>query len=458
MMARGRIHVAMIGLICFLVTSGQAFSAGTSNESEPVESEKKSDHGANGKEHDAAEEMLPKEPDFRFSSSYQELPQGENQPWKLIRRLQKAQDKIVAGSPHALENYRNMLTDYSAIMLKLQSQTWSHERNLDAAAVYVLIGGNPQVGKIALERSILGKPEKSPLKAAIAFSERNIDEAYRMLSANKPSVLPPSLAGQFALARAMITSSIDLELTENYLNDARRRAPGTLIEEAALRRLLRVAGISKNFDKFKFFSSTYMRRFHKSYYLNDFLKSYAYAIVQMPLENQSESLKELQNLLGELDKRQDLFVLAFIARSGTILGRTELALWAANEALGELRVGSKLHTRMKLYAVASGIVDDKITEEAAEMLKQIDSEVFDINDKKLFDAVTVLSQRLLSPSLDSDQLKAQLKNDHQAYPDEEPKMPAELIKQVDFLKTNSFVMRYENLSKNYEAILSEVNQ
>ncbi|MCP4073318.1 MAG: hypothetical protein GY742_16510 [Hyphomicrobiales bacterium] len=457
-MTCGRIYVAIIGFICFLVASGQAFSAGTSNVSKPVESEKKSEHGANNKEHDDAEEMLPKEPDFRFSSSYQELPQGENEPWKLIRRLQKAQDKIVAGLPHALEDYRNMLIDYSAIMLKFQGQTWAHERNLDAAAAYVLIGGNPQVGKIALKRSILGKSEKSPLKAAIAFSERNIDEAYRMLNANKPSVLPPSLAGQFALARAMITSSINLDLTENYLNDARRLAPGTLIEEAALRRLLRVAGISRNFDKFKFFSSTYMRRFHKSYYLNDFLKSYAYAIVQMPQENQSESLKELQDLLEYLDKRQDLFVLAFIARSATILGRTKLALWAANEALGELRVGSKLHTRMKLYAVASGIVDDKITEEAAEMLKQIDSDVFDINDKKLFDAVTVLSQRLLSPSLDSDQLKAQLKDDHQAYPGEEPKMPAELIKQVDFLKTNSFVMRYENLSKNYEAILSEINQ
>ncbi len=452
-MAYCKTFLGIVGLVCLLMASTRALPSGTTHAAKaPVSEQKEND------EHEAVEEVLPQTPEYRYSSSYKELPQGENQPWRMMRKLQRAQDQIIIGSSDALENYRKMLFDYSTKMLKFQGEIWSHERNLDAVAIYVLVGGNPEAGKIALERSNLGMAEKFPLKAAMAFSEHNIDEAYRMLSAIEPTVLPPSLAGQFALARAMVTSSIDLDMTTDYLNVARRLAPGTLIEEASLRRLLRISGRQKDFEMFRFISSTYMRRFQRSHYLNDFLKSYAFGIARMPLEYQNESLKELQELVEMLEKRSGLFVLTFVARNGTIQARTKLARWAANEELGKLRAGSKLHTRMKLYVAASGIVDEEFAEEAVEMLEQIDSGVFDASDKKLFDAVTALSKRIMGAFLDTDQLVTILKNDQQTFPGENPKMPIELLKQVEFLRSNKHVTRFESLSKNYDTIMSEINQ
>ncbi len=455
------------GILVFLVAitvSGQIFASGTSEDSKPQKSTKANKHGEkkpeHGKKEGHAEEklLIPKEPKFRISSSYEKLPPGKNQPWRLVRGLQQAQDLIAAGTPGALENYRAMLLDSSQRMLKFQNQTWSHERNLDAAAIYVLIGGNPEVGKLALHKSYLGKTSKSPLKAAIAFSERKFAEAYRMLNAIEPTDLPPSLAGQFSMARAMVTSSKDINLTAKYLRIARRLSPGTLIEEASLRRQLRITGRLKNFKEFKYLSSTYMRRFPKSHYIDDFLKAYAYGLVQMPLDLAPNTLNELQKLLKKLDKRQRLFVLAFVARNGTILGKTELAHWAASDAQEKLRKGSKLHTRMKLYAVASGIVNKANTEDAAKMLEKIDSDVLDASDKILLNAVNSLSLRLLSDPIDADQLTRILMHEQQIYPGESPIMPVELAKRAEFVQSNDQVIRFEKLVKSYEAVMAEVTQ
>jgi len=451
------------GVMVFLVAlalGGQVMASGASDERKPKKYTKAEKHLEKIRSEKAKAEKLlpPKESDFRVFSSYAELPSGKDQPWRLVRRLQQAQDLIAAGIPGAMENYRAMLLDSSQKMLGYQNHIWSFERNLDAAAIYVLIGGNPEVGKLALQKSYLGNASKSPLQAALAYNGDNFPEAYRMLNAIDPQVLPPSLAGQFALTRAMVTSSRDIALTAKYLKIARKLSPGTLIEEASLRRQLRISGRSKNFKEFKYLSSTYLRRYPNSHFINDFLKAYAYGLVQMPLDVELSALSELQNLLKILDKRQRLFVLAFVARNGTILGKIKLARWASLEALERLKEGSKLHTRMQLYAVASGIVNKDNTEEAAGMLEKIDSDALDISDKKLFDAVSSLSLRLLSEPLDAEQLKSILMNDQQTYPGEDPNMPVEMTKQAKFVQSNDYVTRFDRLAKNYDAVMTGVSK
>ena len=92
------------------------------------------------------------------------------------------------------------------------------------------------------------------------------------------------------------------------------------------------------------------------------------------------------------------------------------------------------------------------------MLENIDSGALDASDKKLFDAVSALSLRLLSAPIDSDQLKMILMNDQQTYPGEDPSMPVEMTNQAKLVQSNGYVMRFDKLSKSYEAIMAEVAQ
>ena len=450
--------VKVIALVMMMLVAPQSLASAKSAPEKPVAEKKhavvKEKVKSDGHE-SAAKEMPGPPKEIRTQSSYAKLPSGEFQPWRMMRKLQKIQDNIAAGKPGALEEYRRMLVDYSDTMLNYGNEYWSHERNLDAATLYVLVGGNPQVGIHALENSSLGNVAKYTLKAAIAYNQRNVSEAYNMMNEIDPSVLPPSLAAQFALTRAMVTSSIDLDLTTKYLMIARKLAPGTLIEEASLRRQLRISGRKKNFDDFKYLSSTYIRRFGNSHYIGDFLRSFAYGIIQMPSDNQMEALEELKALFEDLSQDQILVILAYVARNATILGKTKLAHWSANQALEKFRPGSKLHTRMKLYAVASGIINEEHTEELSKLLTEIEMEALDLNDKKLFGAVSALSLRLQSEPLDSGQLKKILRDDQQTFPGEEPKMPEVLKNQTKFLNSNAFVMRFDKLSKNFDAAMAD---
>ncbi|MBL4597969.1 MAG: hypothetical protein JKX93_03265, partial [Rhizobiaceae bacterium] len=135
-------------------------------EAKPEHGEAKSEDG----EEVEGEDHAPKE---MFETSYEPLPQGRNQPWRLIRKIQSLQDKIARGGENSLQHYRAALVRASQLMLADHSEkTWAHERNVTAVATYLLIGGNPVVGAHAFRESGLSAAQKLPLAAALAYVER----------------------------------------------------------------------------------------------------------------------------------------------------------------------------------------------------------------------------------------------------------------------------------------------
>ena len=183
----------------------------------------------------------------------------------LVRALQRLQDEIAVGKPRSLEAYRILLLRVSVWMEELDPSVWNHERNLDALAVYLLIGGKTELGYKALQTTKLEEWQKLTLEAALAYAERDAGTAYDRMLRIDHQALPPSISAQFALAKSMVSSSTDLELSAKYLQEARRLAPGTLIEEAALRRAIRISGETASFGEFVSMSKSYLHRFRKSH-------------------------------------------------------------------------------------------------------------------------------------------------------------------------------------------------
>ena len=348
------------------------------------------------------------------------LPAGPHQPWRLVRNLQLVQDDIVNGINGAQREYRDQLINASTILLSQSPKIWQNERNLNAIALYVLIGGDIAVGKKAMKESMLDQNKKMPLKAALSFSGRRFREAHNLMTKLDHTKLPASMSAQFALAKSMVTSSTDLDQAAKFLDDARRLAPGTLIEEASLRRSTRIAGEQRKFKRFKFITSTYLFRFHKSQYFGGFLRDFAFGLVRMPKENSVGSANYMKDFFKRLNNRQKLMIATYVARNATIMGKTEIARWASNFAIEGLKPGSKLHTRMLLYSSASGMANQEHFKGSIISLAKVDREILDENDKKLFDAVQIIAVQLKKKLENYAQYRESIEFSQQPYPGEKP--------------------------------------
>jgi chemotaxis protein MotC len=338
---------------------------------------------------------------IRTGFGYEKLPEGDEQPWKLIRRLQRQQDDILLGKPRAQDAYKLLLQHIGQIISGLDDSVWDSERNLDAMSVYILLGGKTELGYKALQKTKLDYLQKQPLEAAIAYAERDLARAYELMLKLDHLALPPSMSAQFALAKSMVVSSNDLDKALVYLREARRLAPGTLIEEGAVRRSIRISGERKAADDFFQLSRSYLRRFRKSHYFNDFLKNFGFALVRMPQNQEGKTLDFLKEVLSQVDASQQVSVAAYVSRYTAITGRRMMSLWASEMALGKLAEDSVLHKRMRLYAASAKIVDEENAPLAMATLEEIKADKLDRIDQEILKAAKVLGKQILQDSVEA---------------------------------------------------------
>ncbi len=337
-------------------------------------------------------EVLP----AKRSYSFKPKPEGRHQPWHIVRSLQRHQDNIALGGELAVRKYKVLLRQSSKWMEKLPASAWQFERNLDALAIYLLIGGNVELGYKALQYTKLEEHQKTRLRAAIAYNERDGGLTIRLMNQFDHRLLPPSFAGQFALAKAMAYSSADLDLSARYLDEVRLLAPGTLTEEASLRRALRVAAERNDIDTVRFLLRTYMNRFRKSHYFNDYLRNVSYGLTSVADETGKNIIPDFEFLLKNIPEEMGVKVTEYVARNAAMTNRFPLAIWASNYTLKRVEQDSKIYTRVRLYRAASLVVNPDETETARMTLQDLDSTHLAKQDRKIAEAIEEISELILS--------------------------------------------------------------
>ena len=349
-------------------------------------------------------------PTVRTGFGYEALPEGSQQPWRLVRGLQRAQDNIIAGRPRAEDAYRLLLVNLSRVMASLDNSVWNHERNVDALATFILLGGNTELGYKALQKTQLDELQTQPLKASLAFAQRDLARAQRLLAEFDPSALPPSMAAHFALARSMAVAATDIELAKTYLNEARKLAPGTLVEEAALRRLIRIAGETRSFDDLVFLSKTYMSRFRNSYYFKDFLTNVSFGLVRMPKEREEDVLSLLKQILANADMSEKVGVAIYVSRHSTLAGKKTLSYWTSELGLDLLPEGSRDYARLQLYKSAIDVVEKEKVPAALGMLEALQDFDFSEKDKLILSSALLLGKQILQDPVASQSMQSGLGN------------------------------------------------
>lgn len=293
-------------------------------------------------------------------------------PYQLMRTLQSLQNEAAAGNRAAHAAQGKLLRDVEQAMLSQPAEAWDDPRNTRAVVQYVLSGGQPGVLADLVKR---GEPVGLPpglAAGALAHVMGDSSQARTLLMTLDPAGLHESLAGHLALVQATLVMRNDQKRALQLLDQARLLAPGSLVEEGALRRAVFIAAEINDLGRLEKATAQYMRRFDRSVYAEHFRQSFAAGLVRFDIGRDPEKFPRLVATLRAFDREQQRAVLLIIARDALVRGRFEQARRAAEEVARIPGTDQATITRASLYKAASRIGTDP-GDGALETLRKIDA-------------------------------------------------------------------------------------
>ena len=368
----GTMLMRLAALMVLLLIAAQAFAAGDG-------------HGGGGH---GGEPPKPIEP-------LPVTPRGL--PVELVRTLQLLQDRIARGSTQAHLAQRQLLVHVEQRLLAVEPETWAEPANARAGVAFALAGGGPAVLRRMLDGGKVGEAEAPLVLGALAYVEGREKEARTLLAKFEPREMPPSLAGQLALTQAAVTVRDAPRKAIELLGLARLLAPGTLVEEGALRREIFVVAQGGDTSRFEALSIQYLRRFRRSVYAGNFRQRFAAALTRLDFASDGARDAKLARMLDEIepDDRRDLYLL--VARAGLDQGRRGTALFAAERAAGLAEPESRPAAQARLYRAAALVVTEGRLDESIEALRSLDRAQFGEADQRLLDEALSAAIQIRTP-------------------------------------------------------------
>ncbi|HXF55717.1 MAG TPA: hypothetical protein VNK52_16505 [Hyphomicrobiaceae bacterium] len=313
-------------------------------------------------------------------------------PFELVRALRAAQDRIAHGDASAQERQRQLLAAIGAQMKRADSAAWKDPRNARAAVIYVLSGGDPSVLQSLQGRGAVGGLEDNLVKGAIGYGLGRSADAELLLEVDARQ-LDPAMAGHVALVQSTLVLQKDAARALRLLDEARLSSPGTLIEEAALRRQAFLALAAGERDRFEVVSSRYLRRFGNSVYAASFRRQFATEVVGQKYAADAARLKRIEAIVAGLPISHRLEIYLAMAAEGVVRGKVEATIMAASRASELATPGSGAKARAELFKGAAFVASEELPA-GVETLKGLDASQLDSADRELLDAALVLSDEI----------------------------------------------------------------
>lgn len=327
------------------------------------------------------------------SEAVESEPESLPKAVQMVRTLQLMQDQIAIGSTEAHIGQRGLLAILDTRFMELDQTSWLDRRNVRAAAAFVLSGGNPQILRKLLEMADPSLPleERPFIEGVLAYVEGREDEARGKLLSIDVQSLPPMLSAQFALVQSALLVRTDAKKSADLLDFVRLQAPGTLLEEGALRRQVFVSSQTGDMKKFLALSSTYLRRYRHSIYAGNFRQRLASALTRIDFGKDQALFDGVVEVLADLepDARRDLYLMT--ARSSIEQGLTKSARMLADKARDLSGTDAVSAARAKLYRAAAMVVSPDTIQTAVEDLQSLDRSILPASDVALLDSALAMA-------------------------------------------------------------------
>ncbi|MET4386168.1 chemotaxis protein MotC [Bradyrhizobium sp. F1.4.3] len=331
---------------------------------------------------------------FTAAQAFAEPAATSGEPYELVRSLQVVQDGIANGDTAAHGSHIALIRQIGEKFVAADPGVWSNPLNGQAVVIYLLSGGAPQIVR-KLPRDKMNVDARL-FDGALAYVEGRQDEARELLKDIKPRTIPSGMGGQVALVQGALFARSEASLAIERLDDARLLLPGTLVEEAALRREILLIGQAEDFDKFEFLTLAYIRHYRNSVYAADFWQRFSSGLTQSGLALDDRRFARITTLLEQIDRASRLKLYLVIARAGLVRGRLAVTRLAGERALTLSADATADRERAHFFRGASRALTDEYDGGLAE-LKALDRSKLPERDVPLLNATVQLALDVRKP-------------------------------------------------------------
>lgn len=316
------------------------------------------------------------------------------QPYQLVRSLQLIQDRIAAGDHAALPMQAKLLEMADARLRAANAEDYKDPKNFRALLVYGMSGGNPVTVEAATSRATTDPQSLAIAKGVIDYLNGRPGEAIEALRPIDPMTLPPDLGAFLALVKGSLLAGDQPATALGLLDEARLLSPGTLVEEAALRRSVGLAVAQGDAARFALASTQYVEHYLYSPYASQFADSFVSGVIALHMSISQEKLGDITSMM---DPEREKVIYLRIARRAAIDGLNELSAFASARAeQGRDGNTNQDDPRALLYASLSTVTSGTI-EDVRAKLGKIDRTRLSEGDRALLDAAQAIAGEVVAP-------------------------------------------------------------
>jgi chemotaxis protein MotC len=307
------------------------------------------------------------------------------EPYQIVRSLERVQDRLAGGDHASQPMQRKLLEMIDARFATREGSRFENELNRRALLVYAMSGGNPVTVEAALARLGKDDPSRKLGESILFYVNGKPKEAIDAFASVDPMAYTPDIAMYLALVKGSMLSDVEPGNALALLDRARLLAPGTLVEEAALRRSIAVAATLGDMKRFLRLSEQYVRVYLHSPYAGQFADAFVAGVVAL---NATIDRQGVVDIAALMEPDQEKVIYLRIARRAAIDGFIDLAAFAATHAEG-VEDDPRAELYSSLSSVTSGTVEDVL-----DKLAKIDRARLSANDQQLLDAAGAITREM----------------------------------------------------------------
>lgn len=315
------------------------------------------------------------------------------EPYQMVRSLQLVQDRLADGDQAAMPMQRKLLELIDARLRTAQPQEFDDKKNFRALFIYAMSGGNPKTVRTLLSQLHLEGENAVLGQGILSYMAGDYGATREKLEDIDPLGLQPELGAFVGLIRGAVLVQESPDQALRLFDDARLLAPGTLVEEAALRRSIAIAAGIGDTERFARASSQYVRRFLHSPYASQFAEAFVSGVVAL---HDKVDLQAIAEIVSKMDSERAHAIYLRLARQSAIDGYKPLLAFASAKAHETQEPGTNGEDpRALLYATVASVTSENVAE-VKKKLARIDRSRLSANDRELLDAARRVAEQVLA--------------------------------------------------------------
>ncbi len=325
-------------------------------------------------------------PDVHAQDKQPDLP-----PYKLVQSLQYVQDTIARGDLSALDVQKFMLASIDEQLRSIDPGAYKDQRNVDAALIYAMSGGNPDTLEYLVLNDAGGNFDIRVTEALRMYLLGKGEKAIKGLEVMVPEYKTSKIGPYLALIAGNSFGGKDIKKSLEYFDWARLASPGSNIEEAALRRSIFLLSANDDHEK----TLTYARRYADRFLLSPYAGQFAEVFVAFVLKHADVLDKgEVYEVIERAEPQRKREMLLRIARGAALGGFAELATFASARA--QAIEEGKTPGLKSLADLYSGLaeVPSKDVEDAMSRITAIPDHLLSKKDRALRDAARYVAEEV----------------------------------------------------------------